>query len=47
MEYKNNLEALLVELDSRGGSDIHFNIDEAPAIRVDGSGLAVLLEKSQ
>ncbi len=27
---------MLSELDTRGGSDIHLNIDQAPAIRVDG-----------
>ena len=37
MEYKNNLENLLAELDTRGGSDIHFNVNESPAVRVDGA----------
>lgn len=46
MEYKNNLEALLIELDSRGGSDIHFNTNEAPAIRVDGE-LSFLLNQEK
>ncbi len=46
MEYKNNLESLLTELDSRGGSDIHFNTSEAPAIRVDGE-LSFLLNQEK
>jgi twitching motility protein PilT len=37
MEYKQNLEKLLTELDSRTGSDLHFNVGKAPSIRVDGS----------
>ncbi len=46
MEYKNNLESLLTELDTRGGSDIHFNAGEAPAIRVDGE-LSFLLNQEK
>ncbi len=36
MDYTQNLSKLLTELDARAGSDIHFNVGEPPAIRVDG-----------
>lgn len=36
MEYKTELEKMLAELDTRGGSDIHLNVGRPPAIRVDG-----------
>jgi twitching motility protein PilT len=36
MDYKKKLEKILIELDSRSGSDIHFNIGKPPAVRIDG-----------
>ena len=37
MDYKQNLDKILLELDSRIGSDVHFNVGKYPAIRVDGN----------
>lgn len=36
MDYKSNLEKIITELDARGGSDVHFNVEKSPSIRVDG-----------
>ncbi len=43
MDYKKKLEDLINEMDSRGGSDLHFNCGLPPSIRVDGD-LAFLTE---
>lgn len=36
MDYKKKLDDLINEMDSRGGSDLHFNCGLPPSIRVDG-----------
>ncbi len=36
MDYKQNLNQLLAELDNRNASDIHFNVGKPPSVRIDG-----------
>ena len=36
MDYKKKLDDLIIEMDTRGGSDLHFNCGLPPSVRVDG-----------
>jgi len=37
MDYRQNLDKILLELDARNGSDLHFNVGQFPSIRVYGN----------